>query len=170
MPPLEIIALNGLFIKALTIIFTIIPMDDKLKQKLPNSKTILILAIFSIVFLCFPLWGFILGIFAYSLAIKSTNLYKENPEKYYIDNQIKTGKIIAIIGIILNILALLLIIYLIIVSVGDFLSVEYDYFRSTFKGINGNDMFLSYKTNLNRYTSLVSLGVWGFFKHYTLSN
>jgi hypothetical protein len=39
-------------------------------------------------------------------------LNKENPKEYYIDHQIKTGKIIAIIGITLNVVALLLIVYL----------------------------------------------------------
>lgn len=78
------------------------------QQKLPNSTLILVFGIFSILGCCFYGIGFILGIVALVLASKATKLYKENPDMYSGYQNVKTGKILAIIGIILGVLYLIM--------------------------------------------------------------
>ena len=72
-----------------------------MQQPLVNATAILVLGILSIV-ICFV--GLILSIIALILANKDLKLYNENPELYtqasY--NNLKAGKICAIIGLILN--------------------------------------------------------------------
>jgi hypothetical protein len=73
------------------------------KQPLPNSTLILILGILSIVTCCcYGVIGLPMGIIALILANKATAVYAENPELYTGFQNVKTGKILAIIGIILN--------------------------------------------------------------------
>lgn len=73
------------------------------KQQLPNATLILILGILSIVTCCcYGIIGLPLGIIALIMANKATLLYAENPELYSGFQNVKTGKILAIIGIILN--------------------------------------------------------------------
>ncbi|MEX0362870.1 MAG: CCC motif membrane protein, partial [Allomuricauda sp.] len=55
---------------------------------------------------CYGVLGLIFGIIALVLANKATKLYMENPENYEGFSNVKTGKILAIIGIILNVLYL----------------------------------------------------------------
>ena len=77
------------------------------KQKLPNSTLILVFGIISIVTCCcYGVVGLIFGIIALVLANKATKLYMENPENYDGFSNVKTGKILAIIGIVLNVLYL----------------------------------------------------------------
>ncbi|WP_299228770.1 CCC motif membrane protein [uncultured Psychroserpens sp.] len=77
------------------------------KQQLPNSTLILVFGILSIVTCCcYGVIGLILGIIAFVLAKKATALYLENPELYKGYQNVKTGKILAIIGIILSVLSL----------------------------------------------------------------
>ncbi|MCL6265316.1 CCC motif membrane protein [Flagellimonas myxillae] len=77
------------------------------KQKLPNSTLILVFGIVSIVTCCcYGVLGLIFGIIALVLANKATKLYMENPENYDGYSNVKTGKILAIIGIVLNVLYL----------------------------------------------------------------
>lgn len=81
------------------------------KQKLPNSTLILVFGILSIVTCCcYGVVGLILGVIAMFLAKKAKEVYIENPELYTGYQNVKTGKILAIIGVILS---LLTIIYLI---------------------------------------------------------
>ncbi len=78
------------------------------QQKLPNSTLILVFGIISIVTCCcYGIVGLIFGIIALVLANKATKLYAENPDMYDGIKNVKTGKILAIIGIILNVLYLL---------------------------------------------------------------
>lgn len=73
------------------------------KQKLPNANAVLILGILSILTCCcWGIVGLILGIVALILAKKDTKLYEENPELYQGYSNINTGRILAIIGIILS--------------------------------------------------------------------
>ncbi|CAM1358704.1 conserved hypothetical protein [Tenacibaculum sediminilitoris] len=73
------------------------------KQKLPNSTGVLVLGIISILgCCCYGFIGLILGIVALVLAKKATALHNENPDEYEGINNVKTGKILAIIGIILS--------------------------------------------------------------------
>ncbi len=84
------------------------------QQKLPNSTLILVFGILSIVTCCcYGIIGLILGIVAIVLAKKATQIYTENPEEYSGFQNVKTGKILAIIGIILSALYLLLMIWMI---------------------------------------------------------
>ena len=73
------------------------------KQQLPNATLILVFGILSIITCCcYGIIGLPLGIIALVLARKATAIYAENPELYTGFQNVKTGKILAIIGIILN--------------------------------------------------------------------
>ncbi|MEO8932793.1 MAG: CCC motif membrane protein [Xanthomarina sp.] len=73
------------------------------KQQLPNATLILVFGILSIVTCCcYGIIGLPLGIVALVLANKATALYATNPELYTGFQNVKTGKILAIIGVILN--------------------------------------------------------------------
>jgi uncharacterized membrane protein len=81
------------------------------QQKLPNETLIIILSIVGIVCCwCFGL-GLIPSIIALVLALKSQKIYRENPENYTNFSTIKTGKILAIIGIALGLYSIGSIIY-----------------------------------------------------------
>ena len=72
---------------------------------LPNSTAVLVLGILSIVFCwCIGIVGLVLGIIALVLAGKGAKLYLENPNQYTVSsyNNLKAGKICAIIGTILS--------------------------------------------------------------------
>ena len=71
----------------------------------PNSVGVLVLGILSIVFcFCYGIIGLILGIIALVLAGKGISAYKENPGAYTLSsyNNLKAGKICAIIGTCLS--------------------------------------------------------------------
>lgn len=81
------------------------------QQKLPNSTLILILGILSIITCCcYGIIGLIIGVITIVLANKATQLYNENPELYSGYSNVKTGRILSIIGIVLSALYLILII------------------------------------------------------------
>lgn len=81
------------------------------QQKLPNETLIIILSIVGIVCCwCFGL-GLIPSIIALVLALKSQKIYRENPENYSNFSTIKTGKILAIIGIALGLYSIGSLIY-----------------------------------------------------------
>ncbi len=83
---------------------------------LPNSTAILVLGILSIVFCwCAGIVGLTLGIIALVLASKSNKVYLSNPNQYTLVsyNNLKAGKICAIIGTVLSGLYLLYYIFLI---------------------------------------------------------
>ena len=83
------------------------------KQKLPNALAVLILGILSILTCCcYGVIGLILAIVALVLAGKDKKLYLENPELYSNYSNLTTGKILAIIGIVLNVLMILLYVWL----------------------------------------------------------
>lgn len=82
------------------------------QQKLPNSTLILVFGILSIITCCcYGVVGLILGIVALVLAKKATDLYIENPEAYTGIQNVKTGRILAIIGISLSVLYLLFVVW-----------------------------------------------------------
>jgi sugar phosphate permease len=76
------------------------------KQKLPNSTAVLVLGILSIPGCCLYGLGLILGIVALVLAGKDTALNATNPDGFDGYSNVKTGKILAIIGIVLSVLYL----------------------------------------------------------------
>ncbi len=81
------------------------------KEKLPNAMAVLILGILSILTCCCYGMGLILGIVALVLAKKDIALYQTNPEQYSGFQNINTGRILAIIGIILSAIYLAWLIY-----------------------------------------------------------
>ena len=84
------------------------------RQTLPNSTLILVFGILSIVTCCcYGILGLIFGIVALVLAKTAKQTYLAEPELYTGYNNVKTGRILAIIGIILSGLYLLLNIVLI---------------------------------------------------------
>lgn len=81
----------------------------------PNSAAVLVLGILSIVFcFCYGFIGLVLGIIAIVLAGKANAIYNENPSNYTLSsfNNVKAGKICAIIG---TILSALMLVYVIVV-------------------------------------------------------
>ncbi|OED43523.1 hypothetical protein AB832_02540 [Flavobacteriaceae bacterium (ex Bugula neritina AB1)] len=75
------------------------------KQTLPNSTLILVFGILSIFgCCCYGILGVIFAIVALVLAKRATALHNENPELYLGYNNVKTGKILAIIGLIFGLL------------------------------------------------------------------
>ncbi|WP_373517606.1 CCC motif membrane protein [Pricia sp.] len=81
------------------------------RQKLPNETAIIVLSIFGIV-CCWCLGlGLIPSVIALVLALKAEKLYRENPEMYVNSSTIKTGKILAIIGIVLGLYSIGSVIY-----------------------------------------------------------
>lgn len=82
------------------------------KQTLPNSTLVLVLGILSIIgCCCYGLPGIIFAIIALIVANKSSKLYNENPDTYLGYQNLKAGKIMAIIGIILSMLFIIYIIW-----------------------------------------------------------
>ena len=78
------------------------------QQTLPNSTLVLVMGILSIVgCCCYGLPGLIFGIVAVVVGQKSTNLYKESPQDYKGYDNVKAGKIMGIIGIVLSVLFML---------------------------------------------------------------
>ena len=86
------------------------------QKALPNSTLILILGILSIVSCCcYGVGGLLFGGITLFLASKATNLYNENPEMYTGYSNVKTGKLLGIIGLVISALYFILwIIYIII--------------------------------------------------------
>ncbi len=83
------------------------------KQKLPNSTLILVFGIVSIVTCCcYGVIGLIFGIIALVLANGAMKKYKAEPELYTGYSSVNTGRILAIIGVVLNVIYLGYIIYI----------------------------------------------------------
>ncbi|PID71114.1 MAG: hypothetical protein CSA39_05325 [Flavobacteriales bacterium] len=79
-------------------------METFEKQNLPNATLALVMGILSIVgCCCYGLPGLIFGIVAVVVANRDIKLYKENPDLYLNYGNVKAGKIMGIIGIILSV-------------------------------------------------------------------
>lgn len=82
-----------------------------MQPQLPNATVIMVLGILSIITACccYGVPGLVMGIIALVMANKAKSLYNSNPSMYtpasY--NNVKVGRICAIIGIILGILILI---------------------------------------------------------------
>lgn len=79
------------------------------KQKLPNVTLSLVLGIISFIACCCSagIGGLIFSGIAYFLISKDEKLYAASPEKYDNYGQLKTAKIVAIIGLALAVLSLI---------------------------------------------------------------
>jgi ABC-type phosphate transport system permease subunit len=85
------------------------------KQRLPNATLVLVMGILSIVGCCFySIPGFIFGIIALVVGKKATNEYNEAPDNYTGIENVKAGKIMAIIGMVISLLYLIMIIGVIV--------------------------------------------------------
>lgn len=85
---------------------------------LPNASTVLVLGIISIVgCCCYGIIGLICGIIAMVMAKNAKALYDADPTAYTESslNNVNTGRICAIIGLVLSVLYLLYVIFIIIV-------------------------------------------------------
>ncbi|MCY2687275.1 CCC motif membrane protein [Salinimicrobium sp. TH3] len=79
------------------------------KPTLPNSTLILIFGILSILTCCcWGIIGLIFGIVALVLAKSAKETYMAAPDTYSGYNNVKTGRILAIIGIVLSAIYLIL--------------------------------------------------------------
>lgn len=84
------------------------------QQKLPNALTVLILGIVSIITCCcYGIVSVIVGGIGLYLAKKDLLIYNANPELYADYNNLKIGRILCIIGIILGVLYIIYVIVLI---------------------------------------------------------
>lgn len=78
------------------------------RQQLPNSTLILVFGILSIVgCCCYGIVGLIFGIVALVMSKKAIDIYNANPEMYTGYQNVKTGRILAIIGIVLSALVII---------------------------------------------------------------
>ncbi|ESU20282.1 hypothetical protein FEDK69T_27950 [Flavobacterium enshiense DK69] len=79
------------------------------QQKLPNATPVIILGVLSIITCCcYGVVGILLGGIGMYLANKDIKIYNENPSGYSNFNNVKTGKILCIIGIVLGVLYLIM--------------------------------------------------------------
>lgn len=87
--------------------------ENFIPSQLPNATAVLVLGIISILGSCcfYGIVGLICGIIALVLAKKSTSLYKQNPNAYTNYSNVNTGRILAIIGIVLSLLIIIMIIF-----------------------------------------------------------
>jgi hypothetical protein len=83
--------------------------DYNYQTPVPNSTAVLVLGIVSIVMCCGGLLSLICGIIALILASKGTALYNSEPSLFTISsfNNLKAGKICAIVGVVLSGLVLI---------------------------------------------------------------
>ncbi|MEM9362749.1 MAG: CCC motif membrane protein [Bacteroidota bacterium] len=84
------------------------------KQKLPNGVLSIVLGIFGFICCCTGIFGAIPSGVGFYLARKSEKLYRENPDGYDNYGQIKTAKIISLIGLILSLLLIIRWIFIIV--------------------------------------------------------
>jgi hypothetical protein len=97
--------------------------NNVFQQNLPNSRTVLVLGVLSIVFSIwyFSIAGVVLSIFALVLANRDLSLYYINKSKYTLSsfNNLKAGRVCAIIGLTV---ALLFFIFFILILFGIFVT------------------------------------------------
>lgn len=101
------------------------------QQKLPNATAVLILGIFSILTCCcWGVLGLVLGIIALILAKKDLALYNADPQLYSNYSNLNTGRILAIVGIVLSAIYLVVNIYF-LVTIGQegLMEMQQEYLR-----------------------------------------
>ncbi|CAL2092254.1 CCC motif membrane protein [Tenacibaculum sp. 190524A05c] len=83
------------------------------QRKLPNATPVLVLGILSILTCCcYGVLGIIIGVIALVLFKQDKQLYDKNPSVYQNYNNLNTGRILAIIGIVLSVVALIYFIWI----------------------------------------------------------
>ncbi len=79
------------------------------KQELHNSTLILIFGVLSVVGCCFwGILGVVFGIITLVMAKRATAIYNSNPELYTGYNNIKLGRTLALIGIVLSVISMIM--------------------------------------------------------------
>lgn len=97
---------------------------DQNKQQLPNATGALVLGILSIVFCwAWGIIGLILSIITLVISKKPMAMLKENPDAYSNGGNLKAGRIMGIIGLVLSGLFLLYIIVVVAIIGGTALSL-----------------------------------------------
>ncbi|SHJ86575.1 hypothetical protein SAMN04487911_14711 [Arenibacter nanhaiticus] len=95
------------------------------QQKLPNATLILVFGILSIVSCCcYGIIGLVFGVIGLILANKATKIYAQDPDLFTGINNIKLGKTLSIIGIVLNVLVAIFFIWIISIIGWDALQNE----------------------------------------------
>ncbi|WP_224484795.1 CCC motif membrane protein [Robertkochia aurantiaca] len=91
-------------------------MEELQQRKLPNVTTSLVLGIISFLACCCTsgIGGVLFSGIALYLANKDLKTYNENPEQYSNYNQLKTARIVAIVGLALAVLSILIVVFQII--------------------------------------------------------
>jgi len=95
------------------------PHPNSIPENLPSARIILILGILSIVFCWWHLISFVgiaLGVVTLILARKETILYETNPGRFTLIsyNNVKTGRICAIIGLVISVIVFIFVLMVII--------------------------------------------------------
>lgn len=89
------------------------------KEQLPNSTLVLIFGILSIVgCCCYGVLGAIFGILAIVMAKRAQQVFEANPDLYTGYQNVKTGKILGIIGLVVSVLYIALIVVALIMYGG----------------------------------------------------
>ena len=89
------------------------------QETLPNATAVLVLGILSLVTcVCYGIPGMICGAIALFLYSKDKKLYLQEPQLYFNYSNLKTGKILAIVGIVLSVLWLAFLIFYIYNVIG----------------------------------------------------
>ena len=83
------------------------------QQKLPNATAVLVLGIVSIITCCCYGFGVVLAIIALVLASKDLKMYRANPSLYTNYSNLNTGRILAIIGLVLSVIYIAYVIWII---------------------------------------------------------
>ncbi|WP_262152284.1 CCC motif membrane protein [Chryseobacterium foetidum] len=82
------------------------------QQSLPNATAVLVLGILSLVScICYGIPGIICGVIALILYSKDKKLYMKDPQLYNNYSNLNTGRILAIIGLVLGALFLAFMIF-----------------------------------------------------------
>ncbi len=105
------------------------------QQKLPNATMIIVLGILGYLCCCFAGLGIIPSAIAFFMARKSESIYKENPEAYDNMSQIKTGKIVALIALVINTLYLARVAY--VLMTGDWDELQEEFTRAYEEAMEG---------------------------------
>lgn len=84
-----------------------------MKEKLPGASNTLVWGIVSLVMaFCFAPFSIIAGIVALTSAKKPTNLHAADPNRYDGIGNVKTGKILGIIGLVVSVISIAASIYM----------------------------------------------------------
>lgn len=106
------------------------------QQKLPNVTIALVLGIISFIGCCCSsgFGGILFSGIALFLINKDTKTYQENPQEYSNFGQLKTAKIVSIIGLVLSLITVGL--YIFLKSTGAYEEMMEDFMRDFNQGYN----------------------------------